>query len=91
MVSLVEKFGTFLGLKLSHHVFGPAELASKALQAVELNSQERRLALNTAKIFYQDQKDPTAFEDMYSETVAQAQGKLKSPNYCDRRRSQDAF
>ena len=40
----VLKFSTFFGLKLSHHVFGPAELASKALQAVELNSQEGRLA-----------------------------------------------
>ena len=39
MVSLMDKFSTFFGLKRDHHVFGPAEfeLASKALQAVEFN------------------------------------------------------
>ena len=79
MISLMDKFSTFFSLKLSHHVFGPAELASKALQAVELNSQEGRMALYTARIFYQDQKEPAAFEDMYSETVAQAQGKTEEP------------
>ena len=79
MISLMDKFSTFFGLKLSHYVFGPAELASKALQAVELNSQEARVALNIARIFYQDQKEPAAFEDMYSETVAQAQGKTEEP------------
>ena len=52
MVSLVDNFSTFFALKLSHHVFDPAELASKTLQAMELNSQEGRLALNTAEIFY---------------------------------------
>ena len=66
--------------------FWPADLTRtanpigiKALQAVELDSQEGRVAVNTARIFYQDQKEPAAFDDMYSETVAQTQGKTEEP------------
>lgn len=79
MASLMDKFSTYFGLKLAHHVFAPAELASKALQGVDMTSQEGRLALNTTRIFYQEQQEPAAFQKLYSQTLAEAQDKTDEP------------
>ena len=49
------------------------------LQRVDITSQEGRLALSTALIFYQDQQRPDVFEDMYSQTMAAAKDKTEEP------------
>ena len=82
MISLMDKFSNVFSLNLSRVTMCLVLLnrhPRHCKQWIKFNSQERRLALNTAKIFYQGRKDPAAFEDMYSETVAQAQGKTEEP------------
>ena len=90
MVSPMDKFSTFFSLMLSHHVFGPAELAFKALQAVGLNSQEEWLVLNTAKNLLSGPEGPCSIWGHVPWDSGTGPGEnWRAQTTIDRRRSRD--
>ena len=56
LLSIMEKFKAYFGLKLSHLVFRASEQLSATLQYKDINAQEVSSAVNAALAFLERQK-----------------------------------
>ena len=65
VLTMLDKFSVYFGLKLSFLVFGATEQVSRTLQARDTTLQEALVAVNMAKLFLQRQRDDNAFERFY--------------------------
>ena len=72
VLSLLEKFNTFFGLKLSFFLFSATEQVSRALQAKNTTVQEALGAVNVAASFFQRNRDDETFERFYMASREQA-------------------
>ena len=79
VLSIMERFTTFFGLKLSFLIFSAMEQLSKTLQYKDINAQEVSTAVNAAKRFLERQRDPLAFESFYSSVVEEARELTEDP------------
>ena len=71
--SMLERFDTFFGLKLSHLVCIATEQTSQTLQTKDTTVQEVLVAANIAKSYLKKQREDGAFEVFYSRIVAESQ------------------
>lgn len=69
ILSLMEKYDTFFGLKLAYLLFATAEEVSKTLQRKDVSLQEALSAVTLAKAFYQRQRKEEAFTTFYDGVV----------------------
>ena len=72
ILSLMEKFDTFFGLKLAYLMFAAAEEVSRTLQGENTSLQEALSAVNLAKAFYERQRKAEAFSTFYDAVVKSA-------------------
>lgn len=72
ILSQLEHFDTFFGLKFSHLIFSATEQTSNALQGKNTTVQEAIMAANMAKSYLVRQRDDDAYDCLYSSTVKQA-------------------
>ena len=79
ILTQLERFDTFFGLKLSHLVFSATEQTSNALQGKNTTVQEALKAASMAKSYLTRQRDDKAYDDFYSATVAQSQQYTDDP------------
>ena len=75
VVCKLEEFRTFIGLKLSHLVFGATEEVSRLLQSRKTTIDEAMQQVNVVKRFLQRQRSGEAFRLFYNHVV------LQSPTY----------
>ena len=72
ILTMLDKFSVYLGLKHSFLVFGATEQVSRTLQARDTTLQEALVAVNTGKLFLQRQRDDCAFERFYVNAETEA-------------------
>lgn len=85
VLTALEKFEIYFGIKLSHLLFGPAEEVSKVLQAKNISLQESLASINTVKHFYERQRSDDDFNRFFDKIVEEAIslniGEPKLPRY----------
>ena len=69
----LEKFGTFLGLRLAHIVIGATEEVSLLLQRKDIAIQDALAAVDTAKAYFKRLRSEDEFERFYDATVKLAE------------------
>ena len=52
LLAMMDKFGVFFGLRLSHMIFSVTEQLSVSLQKKDINAQDAIKAVNQAKSFF---------------------------------------
>ena len=77
-LSLMEKFSTFLGLKLSCVIFSGTEQLSLTLQSKETTIQEGTMAAELAIQYLERQRSDSSFAYFYSKVVEDSKD-LTSP------------
>ena len=85
VLTAMEKFEMYFGIKLSHLLFGPAEEISKVLQAKNLSLQESLGSIHALQHFYERQRSDDAFNGFFDQLVEEANslkiGEPKLPRY----------
>ena len=72
VLSSLEKFHVFFGLKLAHILFASAEETSKVLQAKDLLIQDATSAVSVTENFLRRHRKESEFEMFYSNAVDEA-------------------
>ena len=73
VLALLQRFDTFLGLKLSHLVFTATEQCSNALQGKITMVQEALQTATLAQSFLSRQREDNSFSSFYKSTVLKVQ------------------
>ena len=73
VLTMLEKFSVYFGLKLSFLVFSATEQVSKALQAKDTTVQEALTSVKAAELFVQRHKNDEWFEMFYDTAVTEAE------------------
>ena len=85
VLTSLEKYEIYFGIKLSHLLFGPAEEVSKVLQAKNISLQESLASVHTVKCFYERQRTDDSFNSFFDKVVEEARslkiGEPKLPRY----------
>ena len=79
LISLMEKFSTFYGLKLSFLVFSATEQLSRTLQSSSINAQEASMASSGTKHFLIRQRTESSFDHFYRTVVEEAKDLTMPP------------
>ena len=66
LLAMMDKFGVYFGLKLSHMIFSVSEQLSVSLQRKDINAQE---AVTQAKSFFRRHRCDSAFSDFFQATL----------------------
>ena len=72
LISLMDKFDMYFGLKLSHIVFVAIEQLATTLQAKDVNAQICTGAVNATKSFLQRQRDDSAFTSFFDSVTEES-------------------
>ena len=72
LISLMDKFDMYFGLKLSHIVFAATEQLATTLQAKDVNAQICTGAVNATKSFLQRQRDDSAFTSFFDSVTEES-------------------
>ena len=79
VMALMEKFSTYLGLKVSFMVFSAMEQLSKALQYQDVNAQEVQLSVRMVNNFLKRRRSDSAFNSFYEVVVKEAENITSKP------------
>ena len=72
LISLMDKFDMYFGLKLSHIVFVATEQLATTLQAKDVNAQICTGAVNATKSFLPRQRDDSAFTSFFDSVTEES-------------------
>ena len=73
LLESMEKFSTFFGLKLSHHLFAPSEELSRILRSKDISAQDAFKAASLTKAHYQRERNDDGFDKFYSHVLNEAE------------------
>ena len=79
LLSIMEKFEAYFGLKLSHLVFGASEQLSATLQYKDINAQEVSSTVNAALAFLERQQSDSVFDKFYDSVLEEAKSYTEEP------------
>lgn len=79
--ALMEKFSTFLGLKLAYHVFSRAKQLSINIQGKDTAVQSAMNAVRQLQMFYRQQRTEEAFNKFYGNVLADSRDLTDSPQH----------
>ena len=71
---LLERFSTFFGLKLAHHVFSQAEQVSTTIQGHDTSVQSVMNAVSLLRTFYQQLGNEEEFTKFHDHVVEEFEG-----------------
>lgn len=77
--SMMEKFSTFFGLKLSHLLFSAGEQLSISIQGVMTSMQDVQRAALQTKTFYQSQQNENSFDIFYQSVEGESSELMEKP------------
>lgn len=80
LLSLMDKFASFFGLRMSLLVFSASEQLSLTLQGHDIHAQQAMLAANAMKRYLQRQRSETSFNAFYQLVLQESQGLTQEPN-----------
>ena len=90
-MTLMEKFSTYFGLRLSYTVFGATEQLSRIIQAKQISIQDAVKAAHTAKASYEGMRKEEVYSQFYDQVVEDATGKTEEPVLPRYRRAPNAW
>ena len=93
LLSLMKKFSTFFGLKLSFLLFSASEQLSRALQGKDLSAQDAFKATSLTKAYYQRQRNDENFDKFYSYVLLEAKSikDIKEPKLPKQKKTPKRF
>ena len=79
LLSRMEQFDTFFGLKLAHQIFAPAEQCSTNIQAVNVTVQEAMKAANMLTSHLCSIRNESTFNRFYDHVIHESQSLTAEP------------
>lgn len=79
LLAMMDKFGVYFGLKLSHMIFSVSEQLSITLQRRDINAQEAVKAVNQAKSFFGRHRSDSAFNGFFQTITKEAEDLTQPP------------
>ena len=79
LLSRMEQFDTFFGLKLAHQIFAPAEQCSTNIQAVNVTVQEAMKAANVLTSHLCSIRNESTFNRFYDHVIHESQSLTAEP------------
>lgn len=72
LLSLMNKFALFFGLRMSLLVFSASEQLSLSLQGYDITAQQAMMAVNAMKRYLQRQRSEASFNAFYQTVLQEA-------------------
>ena len=79
LLAMIDKFGVYFGLKLSHMIFSVTEQLSVTLQRRDINVQEAVKAVQQAKGFFSRHRSVSVFSDFFQAASKEAEDLTQPP------------
>ena len=79
LISLMDKFSTYFGLRLSHSIFAATEQLSRTLQAKDISAQEATIAVAKTASFIKSQRSDVVFMEFYKHVKEEAKDLTEGP------------
>ena len=79
LLAMIDKFGVYFGLKLSHMIFSVSEQLSMSLQRKDINAQEAVRAVTQAKSLFRRHTSDSAFNDFFQAILKEADELTQPP------------
>ena len=79
LLAMMDKYGVYFGLKLSHMIFSVSEQLSVTLQRKDINAQEAIKAAAQTKHFFSRQRSDGAFKEFFQATSKEAENLTQPP------------
>lgn len=79
LLSLMDKFTTYFGLRLSHSIFAPTEQLSRTLQAKDISAQEATTTVTKTASYLKRQRSDAVFNEFYKRVKGEAKNLTEGP------------